>query len=85
MRQTGSNACTFAAVHKKETVKSITMERLTHSYCPRDLEQERAVEIGLDEGRAVSAEAVHDDVEVFRRCRNERGPITHDATPSNRG
>ena len=41
MRQTLLNACTFAAVHKKETVKSITMGRLAHSYCPRNLEQER--------------------------------------------
>ena len=41
-----------------------------------------AVEIGLDERCAVSAEAVHDDVEVFGRCRDKRGPITHDATPT---
>src|SRR3954471_23945810 len=35
-----------AAVHKKEIVKSITMESLTRSYRPRSLKQERRAMAG---------------------------------------
>jgi hypothetical protein len=40
-----------------------------------------AVEIGLRERRTEPAIAVDDDIEVFGRTRNNRGPITHRQLP----
>jgi hypothetical protein len=40
-----------------------------------------AVEVGLCEGDTVPAIAVHDNVIIFRRSRNNRGPFTHTQLP----
>ena len=40
-----------------------------------------AVEIDLGEGRAIPAEMIDDNVEIFGRCRINRGPITDTQLP----
>jgi len=44
-----------------------------------------AVEIGLGERRAEPAKMIDDDVKIFGRNRNNRGPFTHTQPPACRG